>query len=304
MKSLNPERPKKESPADKNVNKGYSKEQYYQISEKQNSPKRCPIYGKCERAFQTKWLMSTLGKESFNGFLSSYGQELGKLIKAIGDPVEWSYSDIIKVLNNACPEVTLFEPDYLPHNFRQSAFVLGAWYKERSPGERFEAEAKHYSECSEFSEYIFHEKIFTSKNSSMQLAVQLPEKELEKYLTKNLEVLEPGLKFSPKKAIGNWEADIFACDTSGADVLIELKSRSLNSDKIDKLCGQIMRYYQHQKPNTHDLRLFIVIPNENKTIENLKYGFRPLIDADKISIFQFDYFIYSKKFTFAKLDLK
>ncbi|MCF6148193.1 MAG: hypothetical protein E3K37_06005 [Candidatus Kuenenia sp.] len=56
-------------------------------------------------------------------------------------------------VENSCPEVTLFEPEYLPFKFKQSAFGEAIYDKETK---RFKAVPKHYSECAEFSEYLFH----------------------------------------------------------------------------------------------------------------------------------------------------
>ncbi|MDR4509379.1 MAG: HNH endonuclease [Candidatus Brocadiaceae bacterium] len=60
---------------------------------------------------------------------------------------------LLTSVENVCPEVALFEPEFMPHNFIQSAYGNGSYYKE---SRRFEAEAKPYSECAEFSEYLFH----------------------------------------------------------------------------------------------------------------------------------------------------
>jgi len=143
--------------ADNNVI-GYTKEEYYQISEKQRLPKRCPILGNCCRAVETRYQMGMkLGGSdiSFDEFIHSYGQkwDTANMIKAI-EQVSWTYAhDILTAVTNACPEVTLFEPEYLPFHFRQSAFGNASWYKDTR---RFAAEAKHYSDCAEFSEYTFH----------------------------------------------------------------------------------------------------------------------------------------------------
>lgn len=147
---------------------GYTKDEYYQLSDKQGLPKRCPILGKCCRAVETRYQMGMkLGGSdiSFEEFIDSYNQEWDRanMIKSI-EQVSWTYAhDVLTSVQNACPEVTLFEPEYLPFHFRQAAFGNASWYKDTR---RFAAEAKHYSDCAEFSEYAFHNKVCTIKGSS------------------------------------------------------------------------------------------------------------------------------------------
>jgi len=291
---------------DNNGNIGYTKDEYYQISEKQGLPKRCPILANCCRAVETRYQMGMrLGRSdiSFDEFIHSYNQKWdpANMIRSI-EQVSWSYThDVLTSVKNACPEVTLFEPEYLPFNFRQSAFGNGSYYKDTR---RFEAEAKHFGECAEFSEYLFQTSEDKIKGlGTKNTLVQIPEKKLEEYLANNIEVLEPGLKFIERqKTIGKWKVDIFASDASGCDVLIELKSKLLNRDEIDKLCGQVSRYYHRLKSKTRDLRMFIVVPKDNRDfITNLHHGLKPLIDNDKVIIFQFDYTLYGKEFNFSKV---
>lgn len=137
---------------------GYTKEEYYKISSKNGLPKRCPILRKCCRAVLTRY---NIGHDyggsdmTFDEFLHSQGQswDLAKMIKEIEIP-SWKYAhDVLTSVENVCPEVTLFEPEYMPNKFIQSAYGSGSYYKE---SRRFEAEPKHFSECAEFSEYSFH----------------------------------------------------------------------------------------------------------------------------------------------------
>ncbi len=142
-----------------NSNIGYTEEEYYQISDKQGLPKKCPILGKCCRAVQTRYEMGMrLGGNdiSFDEFLHSYGQKWDpdNMIESI-EQISWQYiPDVLTSVKNVCPEVTLFENDlYLPFKFRQSAFGEASYSKE---SRKFEAKKKHYSECAEFAEYSFH----------------------------------------------------------------------------------------------------------------------------------------------------
>lgn len=137
---------------------GYTKDEYYQISARQGLPNRCPIFGKCLRALETRYEMGfKLGgaTPSFETFLKTEGFEYKpeEMINTI-EQMSWSYaSDVFCSVDNVCPEVTLFEPKYLPNHFRQSAFGCATYYKE---SRSFVAEPKHFGECAEFSEYAFH----------------------------------------------------------------------------------------------------------------------------------------------------
>lgn len=286
---------------------GFTKEEYYKLSSKQGLPKRCPIFRKCSRAILTRYEMGfKLGgsKITFDEFLQAEGQswEPEKMIKEVKS-ISWRYDhDVLKSVENVCPEVTLFEPDYLPFNFKQSAFGNGSYYKDTR---RFEAEPKHYSECTEYSEYTFRASREKNKGLGAKKALnQIPEKKLEDYLTNNIEALELGLKFIERqKTIGKWSADIFASDIQGNDVLIELKSRDLNRNEIHMLTGQVSKYFNGLKKKAHNLRLIIVLPQSNKDkLDDLYHGLHHWIEQNKVTLYQFDYFLYEKKFMFFKID--
>lgn len=286
---------------------GYTKEDYYNISLKHGLPKRCPILRKCCRAVLTRYEMGhRLGGSDmkFDEFLRSQGQswEPEKMIKE-NELISWSYShDVLCSVENVCPEVTLFEPEYLPYNFRQSAFGNGSYYKE---SRRFEAEAKHYSECAEFSEYLFQASGEKMKGLGTKISpVQIPEKKLEDYLANNIEALEPGLKFIKRqKPIGKWAADIFASDVEGNDILIELKSKKLNRDEIHKLTGQVSKYFNGLKKKAQNLRLLVVLPRSNNdNVDDLYQGLQHWIEDDKVSLYHFDYLFYEDKFVFTKIN--
>jgi hypothetical protein len=140
-------------------NMGHTKEEYFQISSKLGLPKRCPILAKCYKAVQTKYEMGfRLGGSdiSFDEFLDTKGirGEPDDFIRPVQE-LSWRYShNVLTSVSNVCPEVTLFEPDYLPFHFKQSAFKDASFYGETRS---FMAEPAHYSECAEFSEYQFRE---------------------------------------------------------------------------------------------------------------------------------------------------
>jgi hypothetical protein len=225
------------------------------------------------------------------------------MIKSV-EVISWSYKhDVATFVENVCPEVTLFEQDYLPSHFRQSAFGSASWLKESSC---FEAEAKHYSECAEFSRYLFFNRPDAGATPMRsRTSVQIPEKALENYLVDNLTVLEPGLELVDRqRAIGRWRVDIVATDQFGGNVLMELKSKTLNRDDIDRLNGQISRYYHRMKSGAGNWRIFIVIPKDSRgLISNIYHGLKPWIDGNEVVVFQFDYNLYGREFTFTKTAL-
>lgn len=288
---------------------GYTKEEYYNISLKHGLPKRCPILPDCCRAVLTRYEMGfRLGGNNINfeDFIHSQGQrwEPDKMIKEI-EILTWSRSnDVGYSIENVCPEVALFEPDYLPSKFRQSGFGTGSYDKELR---RFEAEAKHYSECAEFSQYLFKSSGAKMKGPGAKVSFdQIPEKKLEDYLANNIEALEPGLNFiARQKSIGKWTVDIFASDAEGNEILIELKSKKLNRDEIHKLTGQVSKYFNALKKKANNLRLFVVLPRINKDkVDDLCQGLQHWIENNKVRLYHFDYLFYEEKFVFTKIKFK
>lgn len=287
---------------------GYSQEEYYAISSKDGLPKRCPILKKCCKAVRTRWVLGfeVVGtKTSFEDFLSFEGQywEPEKMIPSV-EQMQWLSPEIYGdsgffYAYNICPEVTLFEEYYLPDVIIPSACGKISYYYE---SKRAIVTPKHYSECAEFSGYYFT-SIGQRKTKMSASPKQINEQVLEDYLVDNLSLLEPGLKFLDRqKPLGKWKVDIFASDTSGADVLIELKSKILSRGEIDKLCGQVSRYYHRHKSKVRDVRMFIVIPKDKRDmVTNLYHGLKSWIDGNKVTVFQFDYTVYSKEFAFTKV---
>lgn len=289
---------------------GYSKEDYYKISAKEGLPKRCPILGKCIKAVWTRYALGfkVMGHDiSFEEFLSVEGQywEPEKMIKEIeqlecsvpnkpGDIAFWFASNI-------CPEVTLFEEKYLPCGLQPPSACGNVDYDFES--KQSAVTPKHFSECAEFSKYYF-ENMGQRKIKMPSVIEQIPEKSLEDYLVNNIESLEAGLKFIERqKPIGKWTADIFASDSLGNDVIIELKSKNLNRSENLKLTGQVSKYFNRLKKSANNLRLIIVVPGGNKDmLDELYHGLQHWIENDKVCLYQFDYILYDKKFIFSKVD--
>lgn len=295
---------------DENKTIGYSKEDYYKISAKEGLPKRCPILGKCIKAVWTRYVLGfkVVGDDiTFDAFLSFEGQywEPEKMIKQI-DQMEWSEpnksGDIVFFFaSNICPEVTLFEEKYLPRGlYHPSACGDVSYYYE---SKRSEVISKHYSECAEFSQYYF-ENMGQRKIKIASIIEQIPEKSLEDYLVNNIEALDTGLKvIDRQKPIGKWIVDIFASDSLGGDVIIELKSKNLNRSENLKLTGQVSKYFNRLKKSSNNLRLIIVVPGGNKDmLDELYHGLQHWIENNKVCLYQFDYILYDKKFVFSKVD--
>lgn len=140
-----------------NTSSGYDKDKYYEISAKEGLPKRCPILYDCCRAVWTRYVLGFLignNKISFNEFIESQKQrwEPDSMIIEI-EQLEWGSSAILFYVQNTCPEVTLFEPEYLPRPLTASAFGETTYFVE---SKRSEVISKHYSECAEFSKYAFN----------------------------------------------------------------------------------------------------------------------------------------------------
>ena len=288
---------------------GYTKEEYYQISAKHGLPNRCPILRNCHRAFKTRYEMCvgfSTNYISFEIFLQSISETRSPdaLIKSIESGPTSLVNGAITAVKNVCPEIMLFEPDYLPHDFMQAAFGNASYYNDTR---RFQAEPKHYRECTEFAEFSYIQKHRNKLDTNvLNLTSQIPEKALEDYLENNLEKLEPGLKFlNRQKQIGKWIADIIASDSNGFEVLIELKSKVLNRADTDRLIGQVSRYYHRASSTKRELRVFIVIPKAGDDIlDSLYHGLKSWIESNKVTVYQFDFSLYARDFTFSKLNFQ
>lgn len=136
---------------------GYTNEEYYAISSKHGLPLRCPILRKCSRAVWSRYILGCrLGGDntSFEKFIAmndlywSPEEMIPEIEQMTWHPSNTAFCDI----ENCCPEIPLFEPQYLPGAFISSAFSSATFFKDSN---RFEAIPKHFSECAEFSEYRF-----------------------------------------------------------------------------------------------------------------------------------------------------
>lgn len=150
------------------ISVGYTKEEYYKISLKLGLPKRCPILSKCRRSVLTRYMMGhVLGGNNipFDNFIENTSQkwEPENMIEEIEQISISNEQGIFCSVENSCPEVSLFEGEYVPFCFKQSAFGEAYYNKELKIKE---VTPKHFTECAEFSQYIFDKNIKLKKPST------------------------------------------------------------------------------------------------------------------------------------------
>ena len=131
---------------------------------------------------------------------------------------------------------------------------------------------------------------------------KISEKFLENYLEKNLSNLESGLQFvSRQKFISTGRVDIVARDIEGSNIFIELKTDTSDKLGIDKLCGQVSRYFNRLKRDKTKMYLVIPIASNNR-LQKIYDCLQHWIEIEQVRIYQFDYMIYSKQFIFSEVD--
>lgn len=156
------------------------KEEYYEESRKNKLPLRCPIIGKCERYAQTIFHLSelyiygdgkTLEDKLRNGGYLTDDYEENK-VSQIGEAFRLSKSRTCYTMAGACPEVSLFDSEGTLSSIPGKAIVSGEWDQLRSSNEfgedrKFQVlETRHYSKCSEFSNYHYEKKVRSSKRTT------------------------------------------------------------------------------------------------------------------------------------------
>jgi RecB family endonuclease NucS len=146
-----------------------------------------------------------------------------------------------------------------------------------------------------------HEQVKKQLNRRLTTPPErIPEKYLEDYLEKNLEVLEQGLKFKSRQAILELgRLDIVAENVANEMVLIELKTDPSEYIGMDKLCGQISRYFnQHGETS----KMYLIVPFvSQKQLSRIRTSLKHWIQDGRVRVYQFDYQIYRKKFIFERV---
>lgn len=153
---------------------GHTKDEYFAISTKLKLQPRCPILRFCCRAIRTRYALGfdlCNSGVSFEQFIKSHNQfwEPGTMINEIGEFISTQKSNVFFDIENCCPEIPLFETQYLPSKFAQAAFCEATYYKE---SKTFEATAKHFSECAEYSEFISIQNLKKPRKRSPSSSMQ------------------------------------------------------------------------------------------------------------------------------------
>lgn len=152
-----------------------NKEEYFNRSKKEKLTCHCPLVGRCERYANTIYNLGELFKlyrhgTSVKDVMIGEGLFSKKTWKKrqlqIGEGFLYMQNNpnTTYYFKNACPEVTLFDKSvfaFLPEN-PAKAISAGSWDKERpdfrfGTDKKFEVlQTKHFSECAEYSSFIFH----------------------------------------------------------------------------------------------------------------------------------------------------
>ena len=138
-------------------------------------------------------------------------------------------------------------------------------------------------------------------NKVMPVPKRVPEKYVEEYLATNLEVLEQGLQFKNRQEIiETGRLDIVAENEADELVFIELKTDPSEYLSMDKLCGQVSRYFNNRHEKAE--KMYLVIPFvSQKQLSRVYLSLKHWIQEGRIQVYQFDYEVYRKKLTFEKV---
>ncbi|HQP04893.1 MAG: HNH endonuclease [Bacteroidales bacterium] len=145
------------------------KDQYTAKSKKKDLPPRCPLIGFCDRWAQTIFFYQYYDSKSYMNKSIDYIQRLSKdgiiqddfddnKIEVIGEQPEFLRDNDRVSYRNMCPEINLFDDQFALNFAKNTASISGEYDKYREyhnkPGFNNYSE-RHYSECLEFSQYIF-----------------------------------------------------------------------------------------------------------------------------------------------------
>lgn len=130
---------------------------------------------------------------------------------------------------------------------------------------------------------------------------KIPEIYLENYLENNLEQIEKGLKFIDRQVfMPTGRLDLIGQDTQGNTIYFELKTDTSDKLGIDKLCGQVSRYFNMSTPAK--LKMYLVIPIVSRQrLDKIYKTLEHWIENDFVRVYHFDYSIYGKQFTFDRV---
>jgi 5-methylcytosine-specific restriction endonuclease McrA len=140
--------------------------EYFKKSKDLGLPSRCPILNYCQRRVTTIYCYADYSKLYPSYSVTAALQTEGHLpkdfdeksIQIQGELPLWKKSDIHISYHNMCPEVNLFDYENSLSFAMGTASSGGEWDDYRDKDKFVNEESKHYSECPEFSTYIFKNK--------------------------------------------------------------------------------------------------------------------------------------------------
>ena len=144
-----------------------NKEKYLKKGQDLGFPSRCPILEYCERHARTIYFFSDYSNIDYNNnYIQALNREGAipsdfeeKVIKLKSEPPIWSKGKTNGMFSNMCPEVSLFDTENSLGFAKGISCTDGVWDSELKLSDRFTSlETKHYSECLEFSNYLFENK--------------------------------------------------------------------------------------------------------------------------------------------------
>jgi len=144
-----------------------NQEKYFSISKKKDLPYRCPIIGICERWMQTVFFFKYYHSKSYQK--TNFFEHLindgtiprdieTRIIKITVNQPEFLRTDDRISYRNMCPEVNLFDREIGIEYAKNTASISGEIDEHRGDlGQEYfkNYEEKHYTECVEFSNFIF-----------------------------------------------------------------------------------------------------------------------------------------------------
>jgi hypothetical protein len=147
------------------------KTDYFKISQQKGLPSRCPILDYCKRRALTIYHFSDFKEENRTNDIVQTLINAGELnndyvekeINLIGEAPLIMKGSGYGHFSNMCPEVSLFDSSNSIGYFAKTACTDASWEKEDKKPFKI-LEEKHYSECSEFSKYLFENRTLTLKN--------------------------------------------------------------------------------------------------------------------------------------------
>ncbi len=191
-----------------------NKKQYISKSEKKDLPPRCPLIGICERWAQTIFFYHYFDSNSYRNKEFDYIEKLindgiiyndfpKNKIEVRAEQPEFLRTDDRISFRFMCPEINLFESEYSLPFAKGTASISGEYdeyrVKYKQVGFKNITE-KHYSECLEFSQFIFS---------------QLDKKKISKYYTEKRKRRTP---ISTKLRFEIFRRDNHTCQYCGSKI--------------------------------------------------------------------------------------